>query len=184
MTYNNVGAMTMAIDGSGRIDVAGEGASGPVVARYLPDGVLDTSFGTGGIAGPLPLDATNGVGLQSTGKIVAYGLSSGGEGASLVRLNTDGSLDTTFGTNGVYVDTRIDSASSIVIQPNDDEIVALGAGWVNGQVDFNFWVTLVLADGSAYDSTFGTNGLAEADFNNTSESGASSVALDSWGESW
>ena len=40
----------------------------------------------------LPLYAANGVGLQSTGNIVVYGMSGGG-GGPLVRLNAKGSLD-------------------------------------------------------------------------------------------
>jgi hypothetical protein len=54
----------------------------------------------------------------------------------------------------------------MVIQPADDKIVAVGNGRVNGMLDGNFWVTRVLADGSSYDPSFGTSGLAEANFNN------------------
>jgi uncharacterized delta-60 repeat protein len=173
------GPMTMAMDGSGRIDAAGQltvGTAGSVVARYLANGTLDSTFGTGGVAGPLPLGFPQGVGLQSTGQIVVYGLSSNAQ-ATLVRLNTNGSIDSTFGTNGVYTDSRMNCFDSIVIQPTDDKIVAVGQAYVNGQLDQNFWVTRVLAGGSAYDSTFGTNGLAEANFNNY-EGLPTSVALD------
>ena len=182
ISYNNSAPMTMAIDGSGRIDVAGQstvGAGGAIVDRYLANGTLDSTFGSGGVAGPPAASrhAANGVALQSTGNIVVYGLSnSASASAMLVRLNTDGSLDTTFGINGVYSESRMVSFDSIVIQPTDDDIVAVGAGLVNGQVDFDFWVTRVLADGSAYDSNFGANGLSEANF--PLGSGPTSVVLD------
>jgi uncharacterized delta-60 repeat protein len=169
----------VAIDGSGRIDVAGQstvGTGGAVVARYLANGALDSTFGTGGYAGPLPLGYALGVALQSTGQIVVYGGVSGLTQAQLVRLNTDGSLDTTFGTNGVYNESRTWAFTGIVIQPADDKIVAVGEDLVNGQG--NFAVTRVLANGSAYDSTFGTSGLSLANFNYTNGSGPSSVALD------
>ena len=59
--------------------------------------------------------------------------------------------------------------------------VAVGQGWVNGKSDGQFWVTRVLADGSAYDSTFGINGLTEANFN-MATGGPTSVALDPGGK--
>jgi hypothetical protein len=48
----------------------------------------------------------------------------------------------------------------------DDKILAVGMGpYTNsGGYDQNFWVTRVLADGSAADASFGTNGAAEAAF--------------------
>ena len=120
-----------AVQSNGDVVVAGWSAgktSHFTIARYDTDGSLDTTFGSGGIAGPLPLGAANGVGLQSTGKIVVYGISP--PQASLVRLNIDGSLDTTFGINGVYSESRIDGFASIVIQPTDDDIVAVGGARV------------------------------------------------------
>ena len=83
---------------------------------------------------------------------------------TLVRLNTNGSVDTTFGTGGFYTDSRMDLGASMVIQPND-EIVAVASGWVNGGRDHQFYVTRVLANGSSYDPTFGTNGLAATTWN-------------------
>jgi uncharacterized delta-60 repeat protein len=181
----NLGAYgTLAIDSSGRIDAAGYSyiTGYNVVARYLSSGNLDSAFGTRGYAGPLPIsNPDGGVALQSTGQILVYGNIGSGStsAAALARLNTDGSLDTTFGTNGVYSESRMTEFDSIVIQPTNNQIVAAGRAWVNGQTDYNFWVTRVLADGSAYDSTFGTNGLSEANFNNSPYySYPSSVALD------
>ena len=152
------------------------------VGAYLANGTLDSTFGTGGYSGPLPISNAYGVALQSTGQIVVYGNNGSGttEQATLVRLSTNGSLDTTFGTSGVYSDGRMTEFDSIVVQPTDNKIVAVGRAWINGQFDYNFWVTRVLADGSAYDSGFGTNGLSEANFNNSPYySSPSSVALDS-----
>ena len=72
------------------------------IARYTSAGALDASFGTGGRlitrASPFTNDYANAVAIQSDGKIVVGGYSNGRLG--LVRLNTDGSLDSTFGTGG------------------------------------------------------------------------------------
>ena len=183
MIYNSVGPMTMAIDSSGRIAVAGLNAatdSGAIVTRFLSNGTLDPTFGSGGMVN-LPQMYPNGVALQSTGQIMVYGGSSTSSGAVMVRLNTNGSLDTTFGTDGVYSDPRLVTFRSVVIQPTNDEIVAVGVGIVIGEVDFNDWVTRVLANGSGYDPSFGSNGLSEANFNNSSGSYPTSVVLDASG---
>jgi uncharacterized delta-60 repeat protein len=170
-----VSSGTIAMDSFGRIEAVGQSTAGtnPFVAvRYLANGALDPAFGTRGYSGALPLTWASAVALQSTGKLVVGGIS--GSQDELIRLNTDGSLDLTFGTNGVYSESRLSGIGSIVIQPADDKIVVVADGLINGKVDSNFWVTRVLADGSAYDPTFGTNGLSEANSN----SGPSSVALD------
>jgi len=177
IVWSEVGQM-VAIDSAGRIDVVGYSTVGTTtemaVARYLANGTLDTTFGNKGVVDLLPSGASTAIarsiGLQSTGNIVVYGQgnysSSHNLVPTLVRLNTVGSLDSSFGSGGVYTESRMDYATSMMIQPADDEIVAVGDGWVNGTADLNFWVTRVLADGSSYDPTFGTNGLAEANFNN------------------
>lgn len=116
------------------------------VTRYSADGVLDTTFGSSGIVQidyPLGLaDVANGVVVQLDGKIVVAGAtktnrSLADEDFALVRLNTDGSLDTSFGSNGtglvqtpiaVYdggIDNRDDGAFAVTIQ-SDGKIIAAG----------------------------------------------------------
>ncbi|MBA3785485.1 MAG: hypothetical protein H0X15_08105, partial [Acidobacteria bacterium] len=71
---------------------------------YNTDGTLDTSFGASGkvitsISGGN--ESAYGVALQSDGKIVAVGQTgSPGTDFALVRYNTDGSLDNSFGAGG------------------------------------------------------------------------------------
>lgn len=92
-------AVGAAADGSlaGVLDVA--------AARYLPDGRLDPSFGTGGLVrhdvGPVD-DGQEAV-LQPDGKIVIVGYTFGFDGKPevlVVRLLGDGQPDLTFGTGG------------------------------------------------------------------------------------
>src|SRR5580658_10515027 len=70
-------------------------------------GTLDTTFGTGGIFGTSFTQngaADNAIAIQSDGKIIVGGLialSTGGGQAALLRLNTNGTLDSSFGTGGI-----------------------------------------------------------------------------------
>ena len=92
--------------------VAALGAQ-PVLAMALSeDGSLDTSFGTGGSVttgidtnGP---DSAMETAVQADGKIIVAGTST--RDFAAVRYNTDGSLDTNFGTGG-KVTTDVDSGS-------------------------------------------------------------------------
>jgi uncharacterized delta-60 repeat protein len=172
----------LAIDSSGRIDLGGLVPVGssqqPGVVRYLANGTLDPNFGSSGVAYlASPMTGEKSLALQSTGKIVVCGNGSNGSGdfGAIERLNTDGSLDTSFGTSGVYTDSRLRDFDAMVIQAFDDKIVAVTAFPNTG--DYELYVTRVLADGSAYDPSFGTNGLGETVFGKAPYSLAS-VALD------
>jgi uncharacterized delta-60 repeat protein len=124
----------------GKLVVAGFsdiGASeGFAVARYLRDGSLDNTFaGTGKVTTDFSgnsIDQAYSVDIQTDGKIVLAGfINRGGVGASddfaLTRYNTNGSPDTTFGTDGKIVTpigSNDDQAYSVAIQPTGKIVVA------------------------------------------------------------
>jgi uncharacterized delta-60 repeat protein len=97
----------------GRILVGGSATIGPdknfCIVRYNIDGSLDTTFnGTGTVKTPMSTDNADleALAVQSDGKIVAGGsisVSNSVGDISLVRYNFDGSLDTTYGSNGKAV---------------------------------------------------------------------------------
>ncbi len=98
------------------------------VARYNTDGSLDSSFGTGGIAITaltLGYDQAHSVTLQPDGRIVVAG--SANDDFAVVRYNTDGSLDTSFGTGGQVI-TALgpgeDYGASVALQPDGKILVA------------------------------------------------------------
>ncbi|MEZ4599585.1 MAG: hypothetical protein R2940_07335 [Syntrophotaleaceae bacterium] len=101
MTTSSDGmAYDVAIQGDGKILVAGDGAS---VVRYNDDGTLDLAFGTDGIADmPAGLSSIRDMAIQGDGKIVVAGIGSSGGffRMAAARLNVDGSLDDSFGTVG------------------------------------------------------------------------------------
>lgn len=123
-------AYAVAIQGDGKILVAGDGAS---VVRYQSNGDLDPEFGTDGIATlPAGFSSVRGMAIQSNGKIVVAGIGSSGGffRMTAARLNLDGSLDTTsFGSGGLFYSPFTSNGSfgaqGVAIQ-DDGKIVLAG----------------------------------------------------------
>lgn len=156
------GATCMALQADGRIVVAGAITSGGVsgwdflVARYLTDGSLDASFGTGGFStyDHLDNDRARGVAIQADGAIVVVGTSSAGNTDKVIlRFTPDGDLDNSFNGNGVrIIDDSFaeDQLDGVAIQP-DQRIVVVGQGF-NGSKDL-FYIARLNSDGS-FDTSF------------------------------
>ena len=101
------------LQSNGKIVAVGFSANQCALARYNVNGTLDTSFGVGGIVttaiGTTALASS--VALQDNGQIVVAGTSD--TGVVIVRYNTDGSIDTAFGTNGMVNFPDSDDAPDI-----------------------------------------------------------------------
>jgi uncharacterized delta-60 repeat protein len=146
------------------------GADNLALARYLPNGLIDPSFGEGGMvivdAGSMQ-ESIRALALQRDGAIVAAGRTSGEKRGDLVlaRFLPNGSLDPTFGSSpaGLAINdlgTAEEGLTSVVLTP-DGSIVAGGvvAPRPNGDL------AVVRYDGRGrLDRTFGHNGMATADF--------------------
>ncbi|MGB7158984.1 MAG: hypothetical protein WBD40_13005, partial [Tepidisphaeraceae bacterium] len=111
----------------GKIVVLGSAGGNLALARFNADGTLDTSFSVDGIT-TLSFGGTEmgqGLAIQSDGKIVVVGQTSSGSDAVVARFNADGSLDTSFDTDGKKnisftgsagaVDVAIDSSGRLLI---------------------------------------------------------------------
>ncbi len=134
-----------------------------VASAQAAPGDLDTSFGTGGkvtTSFGSRYDEVDGLALQPDGKIVAGGYvetSSTDSDFGLARYNSDGSLDTSFGSVGKVTTafgSSDDYVNGIVLQP-DGKIVAAGSAVVGGVAEFG--LARYNADGSL-DTSFGTGG--------------------------
>jgi uncharacterized delta-60 repeat protein len=121
--------------------VSGTNGSDFALARLLPDGSLDTGFGTSGkvvvdVVGGFEI--ANSALLQLDGKIVAVGtVFNTGADMVLCRLNPDGSLDNGFGLGGKVI-TNIaeeDQAMDVALQP-DGKIVVTGFASIAAIGDF------------------------------------------------
>lgn len=167
-------AYGVALDATGNIIVSGSSYDEnylrrPIVVKYSPTGVLDTSFGVDGVASIPVTNAENVfdcVAVQPDGKIIAAG-----HYAQdllyfvllMARFNEDGSLDTSFGDGGIikYSYANVDDeAYAIALRP-DGKILA--AGFSGTQVyNYNSFLVQFTPEGQL-DSIFGNNGVVLLD---------------------
>ncbi|HDS07597.1 MAG TPA: T9SS type A sorting domain-containing protein [Bacteroides sp.] len=179
---------SMAIQPDGKIILAGETRdsifSDVAIARYHPDGSPDHSFGTAGIVRTTLSetdDFARSVALQSDGKIVVAGSTQqdlSNYDIALLRYLPDGSLDNTFGVNGIVkTDVGIEFGSSVVVQPDQKIIVA---GGLTTTTIYDFAILRYHTDG-ILDNSFGNNGLMSISFGGGDSEGQS-VALGNDGE--
>ncbi len=144
------------------------------IEAFKTDGTLDPSFGTGGATtmptGCIPVNA---VALQSDQKMIF-----GCPQAPLIRLNANGSPDSSFGPNGIArTNDPAMMASDITIQ-SDGKIVTAGTYLTNASQP-DFYVARFTSTGSS-DTTFGTKGKWVKNFDGFDDS-ATGLAVDSSG---
>ncbi len=132
-----------------------------VLARYLPNGELDSTFGTGGkvVLDVGPYDEFVAVFLQPDNKILVAG-NTDFTHFLLARYLADGTPDTAFGTNGiVFMDiagSAQDLATDMIRQP--DGKIVLGGTIESSPSLFTFALVRYNENGSI-DTAFGTNGI-------------------------
>ncbi|ALR30007.1 hypothetical protein ATE47_05485 [Chryseobacterium sp. IHB B 17019] len=133
-------------------------------------GALDASFGTGGkviTSVGSGSDKAYSVALQPDGKILVAGMTVNaltGQDFVCLRYNTNGTLDTTFGTNGIFTNDfqtgSDDVVYSLALQA-DGKIVL--AGYSDDGSNKNAAILRLTADGTI-DTTFGTGGKILTEF--------------------
>jgi uncharacterized delta-60 repeat protein len=150
-------AFALTLQTDGRIVVAGWTEKSYeynyALVRYNQDGTLDSSFNTNGIVitdvSPGRNDQALAVTMQTDGKIVAAGNASfagAGYDFSLVRYHTNGTVDSTLGTNGIIITdfgTSQDVVRSVLIQP-DKKILA--GGYMNNGTNADFALARYLSE--------------------------------------
>ena len=171
--YGEDKASLLSIHKNGEIVMAGSSnISNFAVAHYNSDGSLDTDYYNDGKLSSNLNRFDQGstfyksTAIQSDDKIVVGGNTWNGNNNdfALVRYNTNGSLDSTFGKNGLKTtDLSVykDDINSIAIQ-KDGKIVA--GGFTSNQLGTHFALTRYNTDGSL-DSTFSGNGIQNTNFN-------------------
>ncbi len=146
------------VGGSGSYESLGKTIGGTLLARYNTDGSLDVNFGDSGIAfynlgDPIYTSGiAYSVALQSDGKIVAA--LTGYRSFAVMRVNSDGTVDKTFGSDGLFEgpedhgylsrdmallpDGRIVLTGDIHDEINDDNRSFIASVKPNGSIDESF----------------------------------------------
>lgn len=144
-------ANVMAIQSDGKIIVAGSTLSGATLLRLNTNGTPDSSFGSGGFV-VLPTSAGGpviGMAILSNGQIL---VGSDGLPNTIVRLNSNGTLDTTFGNSGFA------STPSLVTIEFPNSAFAL---LPNGEILMtSFQVMGLFTSSGQLDTKFGNGGIA------------------------
>jgi uncharacterized delta-60 repeat protein len=168
-------ARSLTLDSEGKILVVGsawlEGDANSVfvLARFNPDGSVDSTFGNNGI---VIIDASSGadwgytVNVDANGKIIVGGITKSDQGIALFRYNPDGRPDPSFASNNgsqgmaeMWFEERLITLSEMLILP-DGKILLVGG---RSNITLNIPSTdLIMArytqDGNV-DTTFGEQGF-------------------------
>ena len=154
----------MVLQSDGKILVTGryENPSRCVVlARYAANGLLDSTFGSGGKVITTISGEGMGIAIHNGGIVVGANTADGG---AVIRFTQNGSLDTTFGTGGMaqfaipdpdpvtYTDLH-----AIAVDPSDNGIIAVGK--FSDGMTYHLTLARFTADGMLDTTTFGTDGL-------------------------
>ena len=170
-------AYSVAIQNNGKIIVAGcsrinsTAYNDFTLCRYNVNGILDNTFGTNGIvkttiSSSSYFDRINGIAIQSDGKIICAGTTDNGSNKdfAIVRYDSTGILDNTFGTSGKVI-TPIGSiaayANSIIIQTNGKILVA----GINTNGTNSYFAMVRYSIYGTLDNTFGTSGIVTTSLN-------------------
>ena len=145
---------------NGDILIAGQANEYAVVARLSSDGSLDNTFGDDGwaridVGGSTESRIYDLIELPDQRVLLAGYTDSGSHTKLLVRLNTDGSLDTSFGSAGIVTDAAIDAASQLQLDASGRILVTAEQGGelqilrllANGALDSGFDIDGVLSTG-------------------------------------
>ncbi len=163
----------------GKLLAAGYSNGNLLIARYLDNGSLDTSFGGGGTGYvTTPLGSTDGIQQiirQSDGKLVAVG--SGLAGLALARYSSEGALDTTFNGTGIVTTTIGSGAWGYgVVQQPDGKLVAAGQNWNSAIPQYNIVLARYQTNGSL-DTSFGGGGVVTTILGSNNNSIAHSLLM-------
>ncbi len=152
----------VAVQPDGKLVIAGEDplTGSWRISRLNADGSLDTSFGTNGVTTTQFSTSTvyprpRIVVLQPDGKILVGGRISVSNAPALARYNADGSIDTTFGTNGI-ANFGVTQIGVEDVALNSDGTIMVALTVLNGTA---FFKVAKFTSTGQLDTTFGPGGI-------------------------
>lgn len=146
---------TMTVSANGKIILGGsaDGFSKAALVVYNSTGDLDLTFDVDGIIQPNSMVEIQCIKVQTDGKIIIGG--NGSNYATIVRINTDGSLDNTFGTNGKFTNSTmtIGGANTYIDLASDGKIIGVFGSFATTEINM-----IKLTSTGILDTEFGTGG--------------------------
>jgi uncharacterized delta-60 repeat protein len=130
-------------------------------ARFNSNGNLDQAFGSGGqvvIDRPDSNCCLFSLAIQPDGKLIATGGFFNPGNREIIRLNPNGSIDTSFGVNGFFRNDLIRNFVSVGVTA-DGKIIAAGLGFDTTPVGTNNGRLLRITQDGNLDTTFGQDGF-------------------------
>ncbi|WP_165688549.1 hypothetical protein [Solilutibacter tolerans] len=160
----------MDVASDGRVVVAGYsdtteiGSHDFIITRFMPDGLVDASFGTGGkISTNFASlnDRGYDVKVMPDGRIVAAGMAgfdhwSGRDNFAAVRYLANGQPDTAFGFNGrayYEIGGYLDNVEAMYLESNGD-LMLLGSSFDQDKMAYDVALARIRVDGN-FDRSFG-----------------------------
>lgn len=146
------------------------------LARYQPNGLLDSSFGVNGISPTQTGYLVSSLAIQADGKILVSGelyvSALNNYDWCVSRYNANGSVDATFGNNGIVVTAFTASNNTIELNDKQTSIAVLANGKIlqsgyGSQNNLQFIEMIRLNPDGSVDNSFGVNGkvMTPATFN-------------------
>lgn len=151
---------------------------GLVIQKFNADGTLDTTFGNGGTLQGIDMNNANGYSIANdvieldNGQFLVAGAATDSDNklrTILLKINPNGTLDTSFGTNGkkfIRLNTTDTGSIAYNIFRSNNKIILVGADGINlNPPTRTFYVARLNMDGTL-DTTYGSNGRVLKSFNN------------------
>jgi len=151
------------VQNDSKILVAFRGAAGLLTFhRYLANGMLDPTFGTNGVVETTIASSVlyGSIAMKENGTIVAF-MGLGSSTVILTQFLSDGSLDTSFGTNGV-ANVNVPIVLPINVLLDQDENILISGNDFGFEIGAYF-ITRYDSNG-ILDTTFGANGTTTLGF--------------------
>lgn len=191
-TYGSYGVATTTITGNdwslcgalrpdGRVLVAGQTsittADDAYVVRFNPDGSLDTGFADAGkyIFSQFNAGTINCMVMRTDGGVVVggeVGLPTSPSNAFIASLDANGTLDSTFGDNGIFLSPFMGGLAKVRALTLDSLGRVVFTGMTSAPAPINgTWLMGRLTSSGTLDSTFNTDGYTTYDLTGSEESG-------------
>lgn len=155
----------VSVNAAGKLLISQSSDQGAVLVQLNADGTLDKTFGNEGVAnlaaGLSFKGEVDSVAVGNGQFLLAGNLDSGsGDHYGIVRVNANGTLDSSFGEAGrvIFSNTGLSDYHGALTVQADGKIVLVGSN--DSHADFQ--VVRLSADGQ-YDNSFGNHGVASID---------------------